>query len=238
MESSTTVRQLAIEVPGATRLFEKAGIDYCCGGQRSLEEACTTAGVTVEEMMTLLASAESNAKTSDARSFFDMSLTKLINHIVDTHHVFTTNEIQRLTELMNKVYGVHLDNHPELANLRTLFEKLVAELTPHMMKEEQVLFPYVMAVEDAALNNRSVQTPPFVMVSNPVRMMMMEHEVAGDLLKEMRKLTSDYKVPENVCISYQTLYQALEEFEKDLHQHIHLENNILFPKAIELEKKL
>jgi regulator of cell morphogenesis and NO signaling len=149
--------------------------------------------------------------------------------------VFTKTEIARLRKLIDKVYGVHGQNHPELAEIRGLFEALSAELEPHMMKEERVLFPYTIELEKAARNKQSLPSPPFGTVANPVRRMMLEHEDAGALTSQMRKVTSNYTIPPDACISYQTLYEALDVFEKDLHQRIHLENNILFPRAVELE---
>jgi regulator of cell morphogenesis and NO signaling len=145
--------------------------------------------------------------------------------------------MNRLEALTGKVIGAHGANHPELIHVGELFHRLCADLRPHMFKEEQVLFPYIMAMEKAAAQNRPNPLTPFGTVNNPVRMMMMEHDMAGEILRELRVLTSDYLAPPNACISYQTLYQALEAFEKDLHQHIHLENNILFPKAVEIEAR-
>jgi regulator of cell morphogenesis and NO signaling len=120
--------------------------------------------------------------------------------------------------------------------LQVAFCRLNDDLTPHLLKEENILFPYIVALEAAAESGSPCERPPFMTVQNPVRMMLREHDTAGDLLREMRSVTSDYRVPEDACISYQTLYEALEEFEKDLHQHIHLENNILFRRAIEMEE--
>jgi regulator of cell morphogenesis and NO signaling len=230
-----TVRDLAVEIPGATRVFEKAGIDYCCGGQRSLSDACANAGVTVADLMNSLESAKSSHAPGEEPNFLMATLAELIDHIVEKHHVFTKVEIQRLRALLDKVYGVHGANHPELTQLRSLFQALSSELEPHMPKEEAVLFPYVVRMETAARNQRPIYPPPFVTVANPVRMMMLEHESAGYLLEKMRQLTSDYAPPPDACMSYQTLYAALDAFEKDLHQHIHLENNILFPRAVEME---
>ena len=144
----------------------------------------------------------------------------------------------RLQALADKVLSVHGGNHPELIHLDELVLRLCADLKPHMFKEEQVLFPYIVAMTQAAGQNRPAPFAPFGTVNNPIRMMMREHDTAGEILRELRVLTSDYKVPADACISYQTLYQALENFEKDLHQHIHLENNILFPKALKLENEL
>ena len=233
--ATRTVRDLALEIPGATRVFEKSGIDYCCGGQRSLADACAKAEVTIEEVMKSLELANDSHSAAEEPNFLAATLADLIDHIVAKHHLFTSNEIERLRGLMNKVCEVHGQNHPELETLRTLFETLGLELGPHMMKEERVLFPYVKGMEAAVREERLIMTPPFGTVANPVRMMMLEHDSAGELLKQMRRLTSDYSAPSDACISYQTLYQALDAFEKDLHQHIHLENNILFPRAVEME---
>ena len=235
MNLDRTVRELALEIPGATRVFEKMGIDYCCGGQQLLADACIKAGVTVEDMMSSLESTKTSHAPGEEPNFLTSTLAELIDHILETHHVFTKAEIGRLRALLNKVCGVHGQNHPELGRLRGFFEMLSAELEPHMMKEEQVLFPYIFQMENAVRYDLPVETPPFGTVANPVRMMMMEHDNAGQLLKEMRQLTSDYTVPPDACISYQTLYQALDAFEKDLHQHIHLENNILFPRAVKMD---
>jgi regulator of cell morphogenesis and NO signaling len=144
----------------------------------------------------------------------------------------------RLQSLIEKVIGAHGANHPELRNIGDVFQEMCADLTPHMAKEENVLFPYLEELEASLLQNRPAPFAPFGTVKNPVRMMMMEHDTVGDLLRELRLLTADYAVPTDGCISYQTLYQALEAFEQDLHQHIHLENNILFPRAVEMEDKV
>ncbi|HEX6718996.1 MAG TPA: iron-sulfur cluster repair di-iron protein [Pyrinomonadaceae bacterium] len=231
-----TVREVAIELPQATRLFEKFNIDYCCGGNQPLADACASAGVDVDNVMEMLAEV-TQFTSQDERTldFQNASLTELIAHILNTHHVFTKSEMDRLQLLADKVLAAHGGNHPELVHMDELFTRLCADLKPHMFKEEQILFPYILALTEAADQNRHVPFAPFGTVNNPIRMMMREHDTAGEILRELRSLTSDYKVPADACISYQTLYQALENFEKDLHQHIHLENNILFPKALDLE---
>jgi len=234
-KTTKTVRELAVEVPGATRVFEELGIDYCCGGDRTLADACDLAGITVQSVMISLEHVNGSHTQFEEPNFLTATLVELIDHIVEKHHVFTKTEIARLRALVNKVNGLHGQNHTELAELRELFEALSDELGPHMMKEESVLFPYAIQMEDAARNGRAMPGPSFVRVANPVRMMMMEHEDTGALLSQMRRVTSNYTIPPDACISYQTLYQALDAFEKDLHQHIHLENNILFPRAVEME---
>lgn len=232
-----TVRDVANELPQSTRLFEKLKIDYCCGGNQTLAEGCTSAGVDVYAVIQMLAEA-TQQKSEDAVDFTSASLPQLITHIVDTHHVFTKSEMDRLQLLADKVLAAHGGNHPELVHLDELLTRLCADLKPHMFKEEHVLFPYIFALAKAADQQGAVPFAPFGTVNNPIRMMMREHDTAGEILRELRKLTFDYKVPADACISYQTLYQALENFEKDLHQHIHLENNILFPKALDVENGL
>lgn len=234
--STMKVRNVALEFPQATRVLERPNIDYCCGGDRPAGEACSLAGVEVESLERMLTeAAQSQAGEDSAGDFKSLTLTGLISHILKKHHVYTKDEMTRLTALMGKVIGVHGTNHTELKQMGGLFQRLCADLEPHMFKEEQILFPYIVEMENAVLNGRPMPPSCFGTVSNPIRMMMMEHDIAGDLLRELRLVSSDYKVPADSCFSYRTLYQALEAFEKDLHQHIHLENNILFPRATEME---
>jgi regulator of cell morphogenesis and NO signaling len=238
ISSEMTVREVAAQLPESTRLFETLKIDYCCGGHRPLTDACATAGVEVDNLMEQL-TALGKAGTGDAATveFQKLTLAELITHIVETHHVFTKSEMDRIQALTTKVIGVHGTNHPELLTVGELVQRLCADLAPHMFKEEQVLFPYIERLEQARTNDLPAPFAPFGTVKNPIRMMMMEHDTAGDILHKLRAVTSDYRIPSDVCISFQTLYQALEGLEKDLHQHIHLENNILFPKATELESR-
>ena len=234
--TNMTVRDVAMQLPQSTRVFEELKIDYCCGGNQPLAQACASAGVEVENVMGMLA--EVTSPDEEALDFQNAFLPELITHILDTHHVFTKKEMDRLQLLADKVLAAHGGNHPELVHLDELITRLCADLKPHMFKEEQILFPYILAITEAADAERTAPFAPFGTVNNPIRMMMMEHDNAGQILREMRTLTSDYNVPADACISYQTLYQALENFEKDLHQHIHLENNILFPKALDVENGL
>ncbi len=233
LTTNTTVSELALEMPAATSVFEKMGIDYCCGGNRSLAEACANAGVEFKDVqiqLTLAAHAQAHEP-----NFQTTTLENLINHIVVKHHSFTRLEIARLNALLDKVCMAHGENHPELMEIYVLFRELGADLDTHMTKEERVLFPYVIRMEAAAKQQVPLFRPPFGTVANPVRMMMLEHDRAGELLKKIRQLSSDYATPADACVSYKTLYAALEALEKDLHQHIHLENNILFPRAVEME---
>lgn len=234
--TARTVRELALEIPEATRIFERLGIDYCCGGNKSLEEACAAASISVDEVLDSLDLAEQKAHVGQKDRNWQLEpLADLITHINSTHHKYTREEIARLGPLFDKVVSVHGKNHPELERVRQVFRGLAQELTTHMMKEEMVLFPYIVRMEESVIQKEPVVPPPFGTVQNPVTMMMHEHDSAGDALRAMRQATAGYMAPGDVCISYQTLYGALQQFEKDLHQHIHLENNILFPRAVEME---
>jgi regulator of cell morphogenesis and NO signaling len=230
-----TVRELALESSSATRVFEKLGIDYCCGGDQPLEEACRVAGRSVSEVQSALDAAAQQGAPVD-RDWQREPLADLIAHINATHHKFVRSEIDRLIPLFNKVCAVHGKNHPELMQIQGIFDALAQELTMHLMKEEKVLFPYVLRMEEAVIQHEPVIPPPFGTVANPVAMMEHEHDSAGDALRIMRSLSNGYTAPEGACVSYQALYRALAEFEADLHQHIHLENNILFPRALAMER--
>ena len=238
LNADTTVRELALAMPQATRVFERLQIDYCCGGARPLGAACADAGLDVSAVMQQLAAVGADTPSAAETDFQAMSLTELIEHIVARHHVYTKEETARLTALMAKVCAAHGERHTELLRAAELFRQLCADLQPHMFKEEMVLFPYVKGLEAAARGSAGLMRPPFGTVNNPVRMMMYEHDTAGALLRELHAATNDYLVPADACLSYRTLYEALAAFEQDLHQHIHLENNLLFPRAVELESTL
>ena len=234
--ASSTVRDLAAGIPGATRVFENFGIDYCCGGRRTLADACREASLPVEDLTRSLEEAGRASQPGAEVDWRRETLTALTEHIVETHHYFTRQEIDRLEKLFDKVCQRHSENHPELFEAQKTFYQLKQDLIPHMLKEEQVLFPYIMRMEEAAGEGRAVPPAFFGTVRNPVRMMMTEHDTAGDLLRQLRGITKGYTPPPDGCVSFQTLYQALVAFEADLHQHIHLENNILFPRAVETEE--
>jgi len=237
VSTAKTVRELALEFPNATRVFEKLGIDYCCGGNKSLEEACTSANLSADEVLKSLASGRPAAAVNqEDRNWQTEPLSDLVAHIIGKHHKYTREEIARLGPLFDKVCSVHGANHAELFRLRTGFQGLAQELSSHMMKEEMVLFPYIVRMEEAVIRREPVLPPPFGTVQNPVTMMMHEHDAAGEALRAMRQASAGYTPPGDACVSFRTLYKALEEFETDLHQHIHLENNILFPRALEMER--
>jgi regulator of cell morphogenesis and NO signaling len=241
LDTTNTVREVALNVPAATRVFEKLGIDYCCGGNKSLQQACSEANLSLQQVLESLKSAADSAEHTQntGRQHEDWKtapLADLIAHIKNTHHKYVKAEIARLRPLFDKVCNVHAARYPELLELRGDFNALAQELSMHMMKEEMVLFPYIERMEEAVIGGEPILPAPFGTVRNPVASMVHEHDSAGNLLRNMRALSNEYSAPADACTSFKTLYTALTEFERDLHQHIHLENNILFPHAIEMER--
>lgn len=234
--ATKTVREFAVENPNATRIFESLGIDYCCGGHKPLTDACAAANVSLDEVLTRLEQAEVQAaRNSEYRDWQKEAVSTLIDHIVSTHHAYVKSETPRIQQLLAKVVSVHGQNHPEVLRVQEIFAALAQELASHLMKEEQILFPYLLQMDAAQGRGASTPSSCFGTVQNPIRMMMFEHDSAGDALRDLREVTSNYAAPADACITYKTLYQAIEAFEKDLHQHIHLENNILFPRSLEME---
>lgn len=229
--TTKTIGELALEMPGAIAVLEKRQIDYCCRGHRSIEDACRAAGVPLDELM-----AEIGEKRSIDQSVQQKSLTELQHYIVDTHHNFTRQAMETIRLLADKVAHRHGPNHPEVIELQALTVKMYDDLIPHMLKEEQILFPYIQALETAAMTGGAAPVPFFGTVKNPIRMMLAEHETVGELLVEARTVTKNYQLPQDACLSFRALYERLTEIEEDLHRHIHLENNLLFPRAAELEE--
>jgi regulator of cell morphogenesis and NO signaling len=232
-----TVRDYAIETPQTIPVFEKLGIDFCCGGNRPLEEACAAANLSIDEVQKALQKALAEPVRPSDRELRAGSLGELISHIVKTHHAYVRTQTPEIEKLLEKVYSKHGEKHPELAHMRSVFRGLGQELMMHMMKEENILFPYIERMEEAVVQGDPILPPPFGTVANPIRMMEHEHDDAGIALKALRETSRGYTPPEDACVSFQALYTALENYEKDLHQHIHLENNVLFPRAVEMENK-
>ena len=231
--ATKTVRELAVELPNAARVFEKLGVDYCCGGNIPFSEACQKAGLDPDEVLASIREEPTGA--APAQDWAKAPLAALARYIVEKHHSFTRSELARLEPLFSRVCAAHGERHPELAQMQKAFRALSAELQSHMMKEENILFPYLSEMEQAVLSGRPCPQPMFGTVRNPVRMMTLEHDSAGDELRELRRASGNYSVPTDACASYGELYRSLQAFEADLHTHIHLENNILFPRAVAME---
>lgn len=234
ISSETKVGEIAAENPSATRVLEEAGVGYCCGGQKSLHDACMHAGVSDEEILRRLH--ENQAAVGDGdRNWTSVPLAELTDHIREKHHRYVREAIRRIQPLAAKVKEKHGQNHPEIAKVEELFFQVSREMIAHMQKEEQILFPYIEAIERAANGEEKIERPFFQTVRNPVHAMMEEHDAAAGVVRQIRDASSGYAPPEDACASYQALYRDLHEFETDLHRHIHLENNILFPRAVDLE---
>lgn len=232
-----TVGELAAEIPASIRIFEAWKIDYCCGGLTPLADACSAAGKTIEEFASAL-DASASVPEGMARNWAAESLASLSAHIIDSYHRYTREELLTLIPLSEKVRGVHGARRPELMEVASLVQALNGDLLPHMLKEEQVLFPYVNQLQLAADNGAPAPTPFFGTVKNPVKMMMLEHDRVGELLARLRMVTESYALPEGACFSYRELYRRLEEFERLTHEHVHIENNVYFPRAVALEENL
>ena len=230
----TKVKDIALSNPAARQILEDAGLDYCCGGGKSLHEACLHADVPAEEILKRL---RENSKhvSPDEANWASAPLVDLTRHIRERHHRYVREAIARVQPLLDKVEAKHGKNHSEIADIRRLFTEVGREMIMHMQKEEQILFPYIDALEKATNAHSSVEPPFFQTVRNPINAMMKEHDAAGELVKQIRKASSEYTAPADACTSYKALYQDLRQFEADLHQHVHLENNILFPRAVEME---
>lgn len=224
----TTLGEIVTQRPELARELEKRSLDYCCGGTRSLSEACSTEGLDAAAVADELSSFE----TAGPADWAGMGLGELVDHIENVHHGYVHEEMPRLSALASKVNSVHGDRHPELAEVERVWSRLRNDLEMHLGKEEEILFPMVHQLVGAQgpmdFHCGSLQ--------NPIRVMLMEHDDAGELLAELRRLTSEFAPPADGCESYKALYSGLEQFEKDLHMHIHKESNLLFPGVIELEE--
>jgi len=232
--ANTRVKEIAATNPGAKMVLENAGVDYCCGGEKPLRDACNSAGVSTEEILKRLQENSKEMSPADT-NWTAATLCDLAQHIVAKHHEYVRDAIPRLSALLAKVKSKHGQNHPELACIEERFFDLGQGMYSHMQKEEQILFPYIEALERATAEKRKPEPPFFGTARNPIHMMMQEHDSAGEILREMRELSGGYQVPKEACESYRELYRSLEELEADMHTHVHLENNILFPRTVERE---
>lgn len=228
---NTKVGDLVLAWPQAMRYLESQGVDYCCGGHRSLKEACEVAGRPAQEVLVGLAGLQ--APTAGAPSpevWLKATLAELTAHLESTHHAYLRTELPRLEALLEKVLRAHGENHPELDEVFDLFQSLSMDLMPHLMKEEQILFPFIRQLESGQST-----TACFASVQSPIRVMESEHETVGALLARLRACTNTYQVPADGCATFRALYEGFKEMEADLHLHIYLENQILHPRATALE---
>ena len=233
--SSQTISEIASRSLAAVRVFERLGIDYCCGGKRPVEEVCQEHGLDSTAVLQELDVALTN-RPADETDWNKATLRDLIRHIVGKHHEYLKLELPRLAQRLDKVMRVYGEqDKATLGPIPRLFQDLRSEMELHMHKEEMILFPFMERVEAEVLSGRPAPPAPFGSVKNPIAMMEHEHDSAGAALRGMRESTKDYAVPEYACVTYRSLLEGLREMEQDLHIHIHLENNILFPRALAME---
>ncbi|MCL6524523.1 MAG: iron-sulfur cluster repair di-iron protein [Thermoflavifilum sp.] len=236
VNKSLTVGQIAATDQRKAEVLQRLGIDFCCHGNHSLDEACKAAGVDVEEVKRALAEAE-HLPVDRLHRFDEWELDFLADYIVNIHHRYVSETAPILKDLSEKVAQRHGANHPELLKIAQDTAALMAEMLSHQVKEERILFPFIKEMVKAKSEHKPFQHPPFGSIENPINMMVMDHDEAARLIKAIHTASKNYTLPEDACESYRLLYLKLEEFENDLYQHIHLENNILFPKAIALEEE-
>lgn len=232
---SQTIADLVREVPLRANTFERHQIDYCCNGKRLLREVCDQRGL---DMAAIIAELDVTPEPADGLDFETMPLGQLCDYIVGRHHEYLRKNLPSVAIKAKKVAAVHGAAYPNLVELERVFQGLSAELTQHMGKEEIVLFPLIARIGEAAQAGFPAPRAPGGTVRNPILMMEHEHEYVGRELRKVRELTSDYQPPSAACNTYRALYAQLEDFERDLHIHIHLENHILFPRAAKLESEL
>ena len=223
-----SLAEVVSALPDSTRVLESFGLDYCCGGQRSLGDACSDAGIGAEVVLGALADIEQGPEPD----WVSMGPIELVDHIEKTHHAYLHSEMRRLDDLADKVAGVHGARHREVTEVKSVYGELHADLEPHLMKEERVLFPMIRALVTSS-------DPPEShcgSVRAPISVMMLEHDRAGEVLSVLSAVTDRYQTPDDGCASYRALYDGLAQLEADTHLHIHKENNLLFPTVLALEE--
>jgi regulator of cell morphogenesis and NO signaling len=228
-----TVGELVRQRPSRTRVLENLGIDYCCGGKKTLAGASREKGLDPATVAAVLAAAEQAGEPANNADPAKMTMTQLADHIEQTHHVYLKRELPRLVEISRKVASVHAGKSPTLKELAQVVDAMASEMTNHLAKEEEILFPALRELETVG----HISHACFGTVANPIRMMEHEHDTVGEMLARIRQLTADYNTPEWGCNTYRAMTDGLRQFEADTHQHVHKENNILFPMAIEAEAK-
>lgn len=240
VNDKTTIRELVGRYPRTRPVFERHGIDYCCGGGKCLAEAAGEHNLKLPELVNALEEALNTAPDDThavERDWYAAPLAELVSHIVTVHHGYMRTALPRLRSLVPTVLKAHGAQHSEmLGQVQDLFNTLDSELSSHLMKEEQILFPYIVAAEAHRQGATVEPAACFGSVGDPIRQMEHEHESAGETLARLRHVTHDYAVPADACPTFSAMYEELQRMEADLHQHIHLENNILFPRAIGLDE--
>lgn len=236
IQKETKIGEIVAHNFHAARVFEEHGLDFCCGGKKSIETACKEKGIDTEKLLAELDLLEVSGYSS--AHFDKWEVDFLTDYIINNHHSYVNNSVSTIEHRLQKVVNAHGESHPELGAIEGVFNELKNELFEHMAKEERMLFPYIKKMHFAFKNSIEMPAAPFGSVKNPIKVMESEHDNAAGLLTKITKLTDSYTPPEDACTTYRVLYKELKEFEEDLKLHIHLENNVLFPKIKVLEEKL
>lgn len=232
----TTIREIVASDYRTAAIFQRHGLDFCCNGGRTIQQGCADTGVDAASLMREIDAILVTPATGVPR-FSAWDARTLISYIVGNHHAYVRAALPQLLEHTAKVAAVHGPRHPELVHIAQLFARVGGEMVEHMAKEEQVLFPFIALLEDAASRHVAPPAAPFGTVANPIHMMEAEHEFVGDAMAEIRHLTDNYAAPDDACATWRVSLEELQAFERDLHEHVHLENNLLFPKAAALETR-
>lgn len=235
---NTTLGEIVAVNYQAATIFDRYQLDFCCHGNRSIEEACQAQQLPLDEILAaVLTSTQSPVAdaTDVPAGLKDWPLDLMADYVEKKHHRYVTQQIPLIEAYVDKINKVHGGNHPELAEVQQVFQETAGELTMHMKKEELMLFPYIRKMILAKISGRKLDPPPFGSIANPVNAMLADHEMEGARSAKLRALTNNFQPPADGCNTYRLTWKLLEEFEKDLHQHIHIENNILFPRAISFE---
>lgn len=231
--SNQKIGDIVAKFPNSADIFKKYKIDFCCGGDRLLSTAIKEQGVSEEEVLERINTSyemfKNNISLKD-RNWVEVPLDELVDQILNVHHAYLYENLPKISELTTKILRVHGEKHPELSRVHKLFHIIKMELEAHLIEEETIQYP---AIREYLINNREIDLNKAI---NIVEQLQDEHTGAGNILKELRKITNDYEVPANTCTTYRLTYNKLEEMESDLFQHIHLENNILFPRLYKLKE--
>jgi regulator of cell morphogenesis and NO signaling len=236
--SSLSLAQIVNSNHQAASVFEKYHLDFCCKGKRSLEQACAEQQLPISQVTDDLENIFIKDNGGTAIDFEKMNLTQLADYIVQTHHAFVKNEMPQIHAYLQKVSSKHGERHPELYRIFQTFNAVKEEMESHMKKEELILFPRIKELQKLAENENTHLQLNITYLQSPITIMEQEHDHAGSLLNDIRILSNDYTPPQDACTTYRLSFAALKAFEMDLHQHVHLENNLLFPKSINMFREL
>ena len=238
IKEDTTIGEIVTKDYRTASIFESFEIDFCCNGNRTITEVCEIKNIDTSDLLEDIYQVFNQDKGNNLEDYNNWELDKLAQHIEVTHHKYVDKQIPLIKQYLEKICNVHCKNHPELFEVKELFNTSVGELTMHMKKEELLLFPFMKKLVKAKITSTPINQPHFGSVKKTIQKMMNEHESEGERFKKINQITQNYILPADACGTYKACFGYLKEFEEDLYLHIHLENNILFPKAIELEKQL